>query len=284
MIYEVTFSNGFANLFVKSDDILPLETAVMVRTERETTHFGRILRCFADEEAQGSKHKLEVSGEFLRCADDEDFEMREEVLQNSRAAKDDVIDIINEAGLDMKVMTVAYSFDYSFLFITFVAENRVDFRQLLRDLAAFFQIRIELRQIGARDAAQLVGGLGPCGRPLCCSEFLYEFPSVSIKMAKNQQIAFTQGKLNGLCGRLMCCLSYEDSFYKEAAKEFPDFGEFLNVPEGRGRVIGMNILSRTIKLRFDDFVREYTLDEIVSSAGDQLKRGKRKEVAHGRPE
>jgi cell fate regulator YaaT (PSP1 superfamily) len=261
MIYEVTFENGFANLFVKTDQEIELETAVMVKTEKATTHLGKILRRYSEN---AGNSRIEVSGQFLRLAGAEDFAMKKEVLENSRIAKGDVIDIVRDAGLDMKVMTVAYSFDYSFLFITFVAENRVDFRQLLRDLAVFFQIRIELRQIGTRDAAQLIGGIGPCGRPLCCSEFLYEFPTVSIKMAKNQQISFSQGKLNGACGRLMCCLSYEDDFYKTAAKEFPDYGKFINTPEGRGRVIGMNIMTRVIKLRFDDFVREYTLDELKS--------------------
>ncbi|MDR2976300.1 MAG: Signal peptidase [Streptococcaceae bacterium] len=259
MIYEVTFSNGFSNLLVKSDQEIPLETAVMVKTDKATLHLGKLLRCY-DENS--SHRKIEVGGQLIRLATAEDFEIKKEVLENSRIAKSDVIDIVKAAGLDMKVMTVNYSFDYSFLFISFVADNRVDFRQLLRDLAAFFQIRIELRQIGTRDAAQLVGGLGPCGRPLCCSEFLYEFPTVSIKMAKNQQIAFSQGKLNGACGRLMCCLSYEDDFYKAAAKEFPDYGDYMKSPEGLGRVIGMNIMNRMIKLKFADFVREYTLDEL----------------------
>ena len=138
----------------------------------------------------------------------------------------------------------------------------MDFRALLKELAATFRTRIELRQIGARDAAKMYGGVGPCGRPLCCSEFIYEFPNVSIKMAKNQSLSLKQSKLNGLCGRLMCCLSYEDEFYREARKNFPDFGEYITTSEGEGKVIGLNILNNKVKLRLDHTIKEFDVSEV----------------------
>ncbi|MCL2858256.1 MAG: Signal peptidase, partial [Streptococcaceae bacterium] len=142
------------------------------------------------------------------------------------------------------------------------AEHRVDFRELLKKMAETFHVRIELRQIGSRDAAKVQGGIGPCGRPLCCSTFLYEFPTVSIKMAKNQNLSFKQNKLNGLCGRLMCCLSYEDEFYRQAQKDFPDYGTMVETSLGIGKVIGMNILSLTVKIKLEDSITEFNLVEI----------------------
>ena len=138
----------------------------------------------------------------------------------------------------------------------------VDFRKLLKDLASTFKTRIELRQIGSRDVAKIYGGIGPCGRPLCCSEFMGEFPNVSIKMAKNQALSLNQNKLNGLCGRLMCCLTYEDDFYRQAKKNFPDFGDTIKTVDGEARVIGLNILGNTVKVRKDSLVRDYDVSEI----------------------
>ncbi|MDN6013872.1 MAG: Signal peptidase, partial [Lactococcus sp.] len=151
---------------------------------------------------------------------------------------------------------------YKRLYISFTSEHRVDFRALLKDLASNFKTRIALRQIGPRDVAKTFGGLGPCGRPLCCSEFMGEFPNVSIKMAKNQALSLNQNKLNGLCGRLMCCLTYEDDFYRQARKNFPDFGDVIKTADGQARVIGLNILGNTVKVRLDNAVRDYDVTEI----------------------
>ncbi|EFQ56311.1 PSP1 domain-containing protein [Streptococcus downei] len=175
-----------------------------------------------------------------------------------------VKDMIANRQLDMKLVNIAFPLDRSHVFISFTAEHRVDFRQLLKDLAAYFRARIELRQINTRDEAKIFGGLGPCGRPLCCSSFLGDFPPVSIKMVKNQGLSLNTGKTTGLCGRLLCCLSFEDDFYKEAKRKFPDYGSPVETAEGKGTVAGMDVFAQTVKVRFADrtSLLTYSLEEI----------------------
>ena len=175
-----------------------------------------------------------------------------------------VKDMIANRQLDMKLVNIAFPLDRSHVFISFTAEHRVDFRQLLKDLADYFRARIELRQINTRDEAKIFGGLGPCGRPLCCSSFLGDFPPVSIKMVKNQGLSLNTGKITGLCGRLLCCLSFEDDFYREAKQKFPDFGSPVETAEGSGTVAGMDVFAETVKVRFEDraSLLTYSLEEI----------------------
>lgn len=165
----------------------------------------------------------------------------------------------------MKLVKAEYAFDRQKLIFQFTADGRVDFRELVRDLAAVFKTRIELRQIGARDEAKIVGGVGPCGRQLCCSTFLGDFMPVSIKMAKDQNLSLNPTKISGLCGRLMCCLKYENDEYEEAKREMPDYGQFVQTPDGEGRVIGLNLLSRVIKvkLRGQEMALEYENEEVT---------------------
>src|SRR5579883_2446968 len=143
--------------------------------------------------------------------------------------------------LPMKLVEAEYTYDGSRLTFYFTAEERVDFRALVRDLAAQFRTRIELRQIGARDQAKLLGGVGPCGKTLCCSSWLTEFGVVSIKMAKEQSLPLNPSKISGVCGRLMCCLSYENDQYIEAKKHMPALGEAILTPDGPGKIIGQNV-------------------------------------------
>lgn len=171
---------------------------------------------------------------------------------------------IKKHGLEMKLIDVEYSFDRSKMVFYFSAEGRIDFRELVKDLAGIFRTRIELRQIGVRDEAKLLGGIGPCGRMLCCSTFLGDFMPVSIKMAKDQNLSLNPTKISGLCGRLMCCLKYENDEYEAAKKELPDFGKRVQTPEGEGTVIGLNMLSRIIKVRLQgrETPLEFTLEEL----------------------
>ena len=162
-----------------------------------------------------------------------------------------VADLIAQNQLDMKVVDIVFPLNSSYVLISFVAEKRVDFRQLLEDLAAYFKTRIELRQISSREESKIYGGLGPCGRALCCSSFLGEFPPVSIKMAKNQSLSLNSGKMNGVCGRLMCCLSYEDDFYRDSKASYPDLGEEIETKEGRGQVIAIDVIAGTVKVMFE---------------------------------
>ncbi|HLS08968.1 stage 0 sporulation family protein [Lentibacillus sp.] len=172
---------------------------------------------------------------------------------------------IKEHQLDMNLVDVEYTFDRNKIIFYFTADGRVDFRNLVKDLAAAFKTRIELRQIGVRDEAKMLGGIGPCGRMLCCSTFLGDFEPVSIKMAKDQNLSLNPAKISGLCGRLMCCLKYENDDYEAAKRELPDIGEHVKTPYGEGKVVGLNILERVIHIELpeDERVIEYTLDEMI---------------------
>ncbi|MGM9903184.1 stage 0 sporulation family protein [Enterococcus sp. 10A9_DIV0425] len=169
--------------------------------------------------------------------------------------------------LEMKIIRAAYTFDRSKLTFSFTADGRIDFRELVKDLAAVFRTRIELQQIGVRDEAKMIGSIGPCGRPLCCSSFLGDFVPVSIKMAKEQGLSLNPAKISGLCGRLMCCLQYESEAYEEAKKELPDFGTMIETPDGKGKVVGLNLLSRIVSVRLKGLENpvEYEWDELKNA-------------------
>jgi len=182
-------------------------------------------------------------------------------------------DKVNEHQLDMKLVDVEYTFDRNKVIFYFTADGRVDFRELVKDLAAIFRTRIELRQIGVRDEAKMLGGIGPCGRMLCCSTFLGDFDPVSIKMAKDQNLSLNPTKISGLCGRLMCCLKYENDEYESAKEALPDLGEIIETPQGKGKVVGLNILERVlqIELKEQERVLEYTLDEIIKEGAFSIQ-------------
>jgi cell fate regulator YaaT (PSP1 superfamily) len=159
---------------------------------------------------------------------------------------------IQEHKLDMKLVGAEYAFDRSKILFYFTAEGRIDFRNLVKDLAKVFRARIELRQIGVRDEAKMFGGFGPCGRELCCCRFLKDFEPVTIKMAKDQNLSLNPPKISGLCGRLMCCLSYEHKLYKEMNRGLPREGERVDTAEGKGKVLSVNILKRVAAIALED--------------------------------
>ncbi|MDD5043999.1 MAG: stage 0 sporulation family protein [Candidatus Omnitrophica bacterium] len=159
---------------------------------------------------------------------------------------------IQEHKLDMKLVEVEYSFDRSKIIFYFTAEGRIDFRELVKDLAKAFKARIELRQIGVRDEARFIGGFGPCGRQLCCAAFLRDFEPVTIKMAKEEALPLNPTKLSGLCGRLMCCLAFEHDTYSALSKGLPKEGEHVHTKEGKGTVVSVNVLKRTCTIQLED--------------------------------
>ncbi len=165
----------------------------------------------------------------------------------------------------MNLVEAEFTFDRNKIIFYFTAEGRVDFRELVKDLASIFKTRIELRQIGVRDEAKMLGGIGPCGRMLCCSTFLGDFEPVSIKMAKDQNLSLNPAKISGLCGRLMCCLKYENDQYEEAKRELPDIGEVIVTDNGKGKVVGLNMLEKLVQVELFELERvvEYTLDELI---------------------
>ncbi|MDQ0273120.1 PSP1 domain-containing protein [Cytobacillus purgationiresistens] len=204
----------------------------------------------------------------LRIADQKDRMIVEENRQAAKEAYDVCCEKVTTHQLDMKLVDVEYTFDRNKVIFYFTADGRVDFRELVKDLAAIFRTRIELRQIGVRDEAKMLGGIGPCGRMLCCSTFLGDFDPVSIKMAKDQNLSLNPTKISGLCGRLMCCLKYENDEYETAKKQLPDIGEWVKTPEGSGKVVGLNILERILQvnLKEQERVLEFTLEEINEGA------------------
>ncbi|MCT2534279.1 stage 0 sporulation family protein [Aquibacillus koreensis] len=201
----------------------------------------------------------------IRTANDKDKLTVAENQENSQEAYNICQEKITQHNLDMNLVDVEYTFDRNKVIFYFTSDGRVDFRDLVKDLASIFKTRIELRQIGVRDEAKLLGGIGPCGRMLCCSTFLGDFEPVSIKMAKDQNLSLNPAKISGLCGRLMCCLKYENDDYETAKKELPDLGEKVTTPFGKGKVVGLNILERIIQIEIPDKERviEYTLDELM---------------------
>ena len=158
---------------------------------------------------------------------------------------------VNARGLEMKIIGCEFAFDASKVVLYFSAENRVDFRELIKDLSAAFHMRIELRQVGIRDEIKIMGGIAPCGRECCCASCMPDFNKVSIKMAKNQGLSLNPGKISGLCGRLMCCLEYENDYYAEACKKVPKVGSEVGTPEGVGTVVNVNMLKMEVKVKIE---------------------------------
>lgn len=189
---------------------------------------------------------------IIRVANEADLKQIEENKKKAHQASETCLKKIHEHKLDMKMVGAEYAFDRSKILFYFTAEGRVDFRNLVKDLAKIFKARIELRQIGVRDEAKLFGGFGPCGRELCCCKFLKDFEPVTIKMAKEQNLSLNPPKISGLCGRLMCCLSYEHKHYRELSRGLPREGDRVDTPEGKGRVISVNILKRKAAVSLDD--------------------------------
>ena len=189
---------------------------------------------------------------ILRVATDDDLKQLEEIKKKEKQAYSICLKKIEEHKLDMDLTDVEYTFDGSKVIFYFTAEGRVDFRELVKDLAQEFHTRIELRQIGVRDEAKMLGGLGICGRPFCCSTFLNDFHSVSIKMAKEQGLSLSPGKISGTCGRLMCCLKYEQNSYEYLNKITPRKGTVVECREGRGVVVDSAVLTGKLKVQLYD--------------------------------
>lgn len=204
--------------------------------------------------------------QVIRIATPKDKLTVQENLDAAKKAFDVCTQKITEHKLDMKLVDVEYTFDRNKVLFYFTADGRIDFRELVKDLAAIFRTRIELRQIGVRDEAKMLGGIGPCGRVLCCSSFLGDFEPVSIKMAKDQNLSLNPAKISGLCGRLMCCLKYENDMYESAKQELPDVGKRIKTPHGKGKVVGLNLLERLIQVELAEGERvlEFTMDELMN--------------------
>ena len=231
--------------FAPGENEVRLGDNVIVETARGL-EFGTI--CKARTSIDESELVAPLKG-IIRKATEADVKKHEENL----AKKDDALRICQEKidahGLEMKLIDVEYTFDNSKVVFYFTADGRVDFRELVKDLASVFRMRIELRQIGVRDEAKMIGGVGSCGRGLCCNTWLRDFEPVSIKMAKVQNLSLNPTKISGICGRLMCCLKYENDIYSELKKGMPNVGERVRTPDGTAVVTDVNILENLVKTR-----------------------------------
>lgn len=248
------FSPG--DLSIKKDDYVIVETVRGIE-------FGKVV---IGRKTVGENDVVLPLKKVIRIANSKDLVI---VKENKIAAKDAFricVEKVIDHQLEMKLVDVEYTFDRNKVIFYFTADGRVDFRELVKDLAAIFRTRIELRQIGVRDEAKMLGGIGPCGRLLCCSTFLGDFDPVSIKMAKDQNLSLNPTKISGLCGRLMCCLRYENEEYEIAKQELPDIGTQIKTPHGMGKVVGLNILERVLQVQLNEQERvlEYTLEEMLN--------------------
>ncbi len=211
----------------------------------------------------------------IRVANEKDLKQVEENIAKQKKAFDICQQKIAKHGLDMKLVDVEYTFDNNKILFYFTADGRVDFRELVKDLASVFRTRIELRQIGVRDEAKMLGGLGICGKPFCCATFLGEFQPVTIRMAKEQGLSLNPTKISGTCGRLMCCLKYEQEAYEDLLKITPKMGAYVKTKDGRGTVVDVNLLTGILRVRLDKFPdaapKVYTRDEVSLIRDAQIK-------------
>ena len=203
---------------------------------------------------------------IIRVANRHDARQNEENKKQEKEAFRTCEKKIKEHGLNMKLMDVEFKFDKSKILFFFTAEGRIDFRDLVKDLAAIYKTRIELRQVGVRDEVKRLGGNGVCGRELCCCSFLGNFETVSIKMAKEQNVSLNPSKISGNCGRLMCCLQYEQNVYEDKLKKLPKIGAIVKTEDGKGEVCGLETLKEIVKVKFKDgdetFFKKYSPKDI----------------------
>jgi cell fate regulator YaaT (PSP1 superfamily) len=256
--------------FDPSDFELKSGKNVIVETARGI-EFGQVI--VGPREVPEDKVTLPLK-KVIRIATPEDEVQLQENMEKEKKAFSTCLEKIEQHQLQMKLVEVEYTFDRSKIIFYFTADGRVDFRELVKDLATVFRTRIELRQIGVRDEAKMLGGLGPCGRPLCCGTFLGDFEPVSIKMAKEQNLSLNPVKISGICSRLMCCLKFESNCYREAKADLPLNGSLVRVDGKEGKIIESNPLKESLIVQFRDGARR----EVLLSAVEEIILGNEQET------
>ena len=263
-VIGVRFRNvGKIYYFSPKDFDICVGDHVIVETARGV-EYGHVVLAPRDVEDEKVVQPLK---EVIRIATPQDDKKEEANRKREKEAYQICLKKIREHGLEMKLIDVEYTFDNNKVLFYFTADGRIDFRELVKDLAAIFKTRIELRQIGVRDETKILGGIGICGRPLCCHTYLSEFAPVSIKMAKEQSLSLNPTKISGICGRLMCCLKNEQEAYEELNSNLPDIGEKVKTFDGfKGEVVSVNVLRQKVKIvvEVDDEreIKEYAIDEL----------------------
>ena len=244
-IIEVKF-DGLNNkgFFINDGFNLNNNMNVIVESDRGLL-LGQVINIFEDT----SKFSNLELGRVIKIATKKDYYTNKNNKKKSVFALEKCVELVKKNNLPMKILDASYNFDQSQLMFRFVADERVDFRNLAKELGSIFKTRIELRQVGIRDKAKEVSGIGPCGRILCCSSFLTSFDSITISMAKNQNVSLNPSKINGVCGRLLCCLKYENDIYVDLRKEFPKVGSSINYNGENVKVISIDVLKKKIKVQ-----------------------------------
>ncbi len=236
--YRSVYHYDLSDVDCNRDDYVVLEV-------ERGSEFGKIV---SNVELDCKSKTDKIKGRILRKATEGDLKQIENNRMKAKEALNICLRKINERKLDMRIVKAEYTFDSSKIIFSFIAEGRVDFRNLVKDLARVFRVRIELKQIGVRDKAKIVGGYGVCGRELCCSSYMSNFHPLSIKMAKEQGLPLNPSRISGACGRIKCCMAYEFTVYKERSRSLPRLGEKIHTDEGRGRVVDVNILKRLVSI------------------------------------
>ena len=248
-VIGVTFNNSKKIYYFSINGLEPNKNDnLIVETERGLQFCNAVTDVFEVDEKKLNSDLKNV----IRIANKRDYEKNKENEKLAKQAFEDANAIVSELNLDMKILEANFTLDKKQLMFNFMADERIDFRELARRLAAIYKTRIELRQIGVRDKACIVGGYGQCGKELCCGSFLKDINSVSINMAKNQNLALNPQKINGVCGRLMCCLSYENENYNEYKKGLPKVGDKIDYDGEKGKVISVDLFNRSYKLELSD--------------------------------
>lgn len=258
--------------FSPKDLLVNIGDKVIVETVRGLD-FGTVATPIKTIEREDADEPLK---DVVRIATHQDLAQIKKIKALNKKFLEETRKIVEDFGLEMKIISCDTSFDEQKININFTSENRVDFRELVKELGSRFKARIELRQIGARDEVKIIGGLGPCGKVCCCREFLKDFEHVSIKMPKVQGLSLNPTKISGLCGRLMCCLGYENAHYSETFRLMPRINSEVETPEGKGTVVYNNLLKRLVQVRLgkkDDptsQILEFPLDKIKIKAKNNI--------------
>ncbi len=256
-INDVHYTINSKNLSLKLGDL------VIARTVR-SKEIGRVIQ-LRDSEPKSNGEPFVKS--IIRIASEKDYQREESNREREGKAFTIAVKKIAKLELPMTLIRVHYLFDHSRILFYFKAAGKVDFRQLVRELASVFKARIELRQIGVRDEAKILGGIAPCGRQLCCSTWLRAFVPVTVRMAKDQHLSLNPNKISGLCGRLQCCLEFEQKFYEETLKTVPNMGTFVKTPEGEGKLIKANIFSGQANVLLEDAtIIQVSLDDVLKKS------------------
>lgn len=242
-VYGVTFKDNGKIYNFSSLNEIEINSNVIVDTDKGL-QFGKVVS-IVDNIDEIETNELR---EIIRVANEDDYQQYINNLKDAEIALKKCKNLVAECNLNMNIISAQFNFDKTQLLFNFVSEERVDFRELARKLASIYHTRIELRQVGARDKAKEIGGIGVCGQKICCVQFLGHIEAVSMNMAKNQNLALNPSKINGVCGRLLCCLQYEDEQYIESSKELPSYGDIIKTPHGEGQVVNVDILNRKVKV------------------------------------